>query len=276
MEISLAAETLGHIGSLPITNTLWVVFALSLGLIIVAFFAGRNLRTVPKGLQFWAEVIIGGLYDLIKDITGNEKIAKRFFPFTATVLLFFLFGNMLTFLPGTDAFFWLKDTPAAEHAETTSAYETATETGEAAIPTGETAEATEEPHELHLYRTITTDYNVVLAVTLVSFVMIQFSGIVGSGVFGHIKKFINFSSPINFMVGLLELIGEFSRILSLSFRLFGNMFAKKVLILVILGMLPLLAPVPFNLLGIAVSLIQAFVFMLIVVIQITLSSAHHE
>lgn len=257
MEINLAAETLGHIGSLPITNSLWVVFALTTGLIIVGILAGRNLKTIPAGLQFWAEVIIGGLYDLIKDITGNEKLTKKFFPFAATLLLFFLLGNMLTFLPGTDAFFILQDSPEAV-------------TGEHA------AEVTAEPHNLHLYRTITTDYNVVLAVTLVSFVMIQFAGLTSNGIFGYIKKFINFSSPINFMVGLLELIGEFSRILSLSFRLFGNMFAKKVLILVILGMLPFFGPLPFNLLGIAVSLIQAFVFMLIVVIQIALSAAHHQ
>lgn len=262
MEISLAAETLGHIGSLPITNTLWVVFALTIGLIIVGVLAGRNLKTVPAGLQFWAEVIIGGLYDLIKDITGNEKLTKRFFPFAATLLLFFLLGNMLTFLPGTDALFILQDSPettATEHAATT-----------------ETTEEHAEPHNLHLYRTITTDYNVVLAVTLVSFIMIQIAGFTSNGFLGYVKKFINFSSPINFMVGLLELIGEFSRVLSLSFRLFGNMFAKKVLILVILGMLPFFGPLPFNLLGIAVSLIQAFVFMLIVVIQIALSSAHHE
>ncbi len=274
MEISLSAETLGHIGSFPVTNSLWVVFALTTVLIILAVLAGRNLQTVPKGLQFWAEVIIDGLYNLIKDITGNKKITDRFFPFAATVLLFFLFGNFLTFLPGTDAFFW---TPA-EHTEKTTAVDTEVvqETTVTETTTEETTETETETEHIHLYRTITTDYNVVLAVTLVSFVVIQLSGLFGNGVLGHIKKFINFSSPINFMVGILELIGEFSRVLSLSFRLFGNMFAKKVLILVILGMLPFFGPLPFNLLGIAVSLIQAFVFMLIVVIQIALSSASHS
>ncbi|MFA5995289.1 MAG: FoF1 ATP synthase subunit a [Patescibacteria group bacterium] len=269
MEISLAAETLTHIGSLPITNTLWVSFAISTLLVIVAWRASKNLATIPKGLQFWAESIIEFLYNLILDTTGSEKLTKKYLPFVGTLLLFFLVGNMLTFLPGTDAFFVKapETTQATEHkTETAPENETATESG-----------PKEEAHEnLHLYRTVTTDYNVVLAVTLVSFVMIQLAGIRGNGTLGYIKKFINFSSPINFLVGILELIGEFSRIISLSFRHFGNMFAKKVLVLVILGMVPLLAPVPFSLLGIIVALIQSFVFFLIVVIQITLNSASHS
>ncbi|HLD21792.1 MAG TPA: FoF1 ATP synthase subunit a [Patescibacteria group bacterium] len=237
MEISLAPEILGHIGNFPITNTLWVAFATSSLLIIVSLFATRRLQQVPKGLQFWGETVVEGIYGIVQTITNNEKLTKKFFPFAATLLLFFLVGNMFTFLPGVDAITF---------------------------------------HHHHLYRTITTDYNVIFAITFLSFLFIQISGISGVGIWHYIKKFINFSSPINFFVGILELIGEFARILSLSFRLFGNMFAKKVLALVILMLVPFFVPVAFNMLGLIVAVIQPIVFLFIVMISSTISASHHE
>ncbi|MBI2411126.1 MAG: F0F1 ATP synthase subunit A [Candidatus Kerfeldbacteria bacterium] len=241
-EISIAPEILGHIGALPITNTLWLSLAGSTMLIIIALVTRRSLREVPKGGQVMMEAVIGGAYSFVQSVTQNEKITKRYFPYVMTVFLFFLTCNMFAFIPV------LPVITLSVHG-----------------------------HAIPIFRLPTSDYNLILAVTGLSFLVVQISSFTFKGLGGYLHQFFNFSSPINFFVGILELIGELARVLSLSARLFGNMFAEEVLAVVITLLAPVFAPVPFHILGFAVSIIQPVVFSLLVLIfvKLALTEQHH-
>ena len=113
-----------------------------------------------------------------------------------------------------------------------------------------------------------------LAMALVSVIITQIVGFKTLGV-GYLKKFFNFSNPINFFVGILELISEFAKIISFSFRLFGNVFAGEVLLAVILMLVPYFVPLPFYGLEMFVAVIQAFVFAMLTLVFIKLAMTSH-
>lgn len=129
-------------------------------------------------------------------------------------------------------------------------------------------------HAIHLFRAPTADINTTLALALISMAVIQYHGFksVGSG---YLKKFFDLSSPIAFFVGILELISEFSRLISFTFRLFGNIFAGEVLLLVVAFLVPLALPIPFIGMEIFVGFIQALVFSLLVSVFLNLAASQH-
>jgi len=104
----------------------------------------------------------------------------------------------------------------------------------------------------------------------------NFFGIVILGAFKHAKKFLNFANPIKFFVGILELLSELSRIISFSFRLFGNIFAGEVLLAIMFFLLPYLVPIPFMMLEIFFGMIQAFIFAMLTLVFLAASTAHTE
>jgi F-type H+-transporting ATPase subunit a len=120
-----------------------------------------------------------------------------------------------------------------------------------------------------------TDLNSPLSFAIISVIFIEFWGITGLGLFKYGSKFINFSSPINFFVGFLELIAEFARIISFTFRLFGNMLAGEILLLVMTFLMPFLIALPFYGLETFVGMIQAFVFFMLTVAFGALACAEH-
>jgi F-type H+-transporting ATPase subunit a len=110
-----------------------------------------------------------------------------------------------------------------------------------------------------LFRAPTADLNTTLALAIVAIISVQWAGLKTLGVH-YLSKFINFSSPVNFFVGILEIISEFSRLISFTFRLFGNIFAGEVLLAVVAFLIPAVVPVPFLGMEIFVGFIQALVF----------------
>ncbi|KKP80374.1 MAG: ATP synthase subunit a [Candidatus Moranbacteria bacterium GW2011_GWF2_35_39] len=116
-----------------------------------------------------------------------------------------------------------------------------------------------------------SDYGMVFVLTAISIITIQIVAIIAHGPFGYLGKFINLKSPLAFVLGLMDLIGELSKILSLSFRLFGNIFAGEVLGLVMLFLAPFIVPLPFALLGLITAIIQGFVFSLLTLIFISMA-----
>ena len=125
-----------------------------------------------------------------------------------------------------------------------------------------------------LFRGPTADLNTTIALALISVFMIQFYGFKHLGL-KYLKKFFNFSNPINAFIGILELISEFSRIISFAFRLFGNIFAGEVLLTVISFLIPFIAPLPFLGLEIFVGFIQALVFTMLSLVFISMATSHH-
>lgn len=237
MEISLAAEQIGHIGSLPVTNSMLLSWIASAILIVFALVATRQVRLVPAGVQNFFETIIELLFNLANSVLEDEKQTRKYFPLLATIFIFIITNNWIGLLPGVGTI-GINET---KHGE------------EILVP---------------LLRGGNADLNTTLALAIIAVIAVQVFGVAAIGAVKYAKKFIDFRGPINFFVGILELISEFSKMISFSFRLFGNIFAGEVLLMVVGFLAPLIAPLPFFALELFVGMIQALVFMMLTLVFI--------
>ena len=233
--ISITAETIGHIAGLPITNTLLASWLAMLVLIIIAFIFSKTLKEIPGKFQNAVEAVVEAVLDFMATIAGSRQIATRFFPVVATIFLFVLVSNWMGILPGFGSIGLLQN-----HA-------------------GET-------EFIPLLRSANADLAMTLALALIVVIMSQIVGIISIGAKHHFGKFISLKSPVAFFVGLLETISEFAKILSFSFRLFGNVFAGEVLLIIIVFLVPYIVPAPFLALELFVGLIQALIFAVLTMI----------
>jgi F-type H+-transporting ATPase subunit a len=126
-----------------------------------------------------------------------------------------------------------------------------------------------------LFRGINTDLNTPLAIAIISFIAVETWGIRSLGLLTYGKKFINLRGPIDAFVGILELISELVRLVSFTFRLFGNMFAGEVVILMFTFLTPLLVTLPFYGLELFVGVIQAFIFAMLTLVFAVMAVSHH-
>lgn len=241
MEVSIAAESLFHIGGFPVTNTLIMTLIVSVLVMSLAFVLRGRLKQVPRGLQNVVEILIESLFNLTVDVTQDKKLAYTVFPLIATIFLFVLFSNWLGLLPGMGTV-GLRE-------------------GHSFIP---------------FIRSASADLNTTIALSIISVFSVQFIGIATIGVVKYGKKF--FVSPfhkpyvIGSFVGLLELMGEVTRLLSFSFRLFGNIFAGEVLLMVMIHLMPYILPVPFLFLELFVGVVQAFVFAVLTLVFLKMAT----
>ena len=241
MEISLAAE---KIPGLPITNAFLTGIVASLAIIAIIGWLTRSIRRVPRKRQNFAEWMVEGFLGLVENITGNRQKALKLLPLGLTFLIFILVNNWLGLLPGVGSI-GFREVIADK---------------ETFVP---------------LFRSSNADLNTTLALALVSVAAIQYFG-VGELGFKYFKKFLNFSNPIYFGIGILEAISEAAKVISFSFRLFGNIFAGEVLIAVITGLVPFIAPLPFYGLEIFVGLIQALVFTILSLVFFHVAMEQHS
>lgn len=235
VHISLIAETLGHVGSFPITNTLIMSLVSTAVLMVAAVVLSRRIRAVPRGLQNLAEVLIDGALGMMDSVTGDRKQSLRFFPLVFTFFIFILLSNWLGLLPGVGPI---------------------------------SLKVVEDGHEIvaPLFRSTNADLNVTLALAIVSVIATQAFGIITISAAKYFKRFINFRNPIFTFVGLIELLSELAKFVSFSFRLFGNVFAGEVLLVVIAFLIPVFVPLPFLFLEVFVGLIQAFIFAILTLV----------
>jgi len=241
MEISLAAETIGHIGKFAVTNAMLTSWIGAVILIFISLLATRKMKMIPSGWQNTYETVIEFLLNTANGVIGDMRATKKYFPLVATLFLFIISNNWLGLVPGVG---------------TIGLHE-----GEKFIP---------------IFRSGNADLNMTLALAVTTVFAVQIFGIAAIGIFKYGKKFLNFSSPIVFIVGILELIGEVSRIISFSFRLFGNIFAGEVLLTVIAFIVPFIAPLPFYGLELFVGFIQALVFTMLALVFIKSAITDHE
>ncbi len=206
--------------------------------------------------------VILQMYNFFKPVLGH--LQNSVFPLMMSFFLFILIANWMGLLPGFGSIVIHKNEAAIEKHVAVEDLEN--------IPSKE-AEHKEAPTPL--FRGATADLNMTLALAISAFVLIQFFGFKELGL-GYLKKFFNFLNPINFFIGILELISEFSKILSFAFRLFGNIFAGEVLLTVIAFLIPVLASFPFMMLEIFVGLVQALVFALLTAVFIQSATAKHH
>lgn len=246
LHISVAPETIAQIGSFKITNSLLTGLVVMTFLIIVALRArSGSTREKKSYLYIGVEMIIEKAYLFFKNIAG-EKV-DAIFPFLMTFFLFIIFGNWIGLLPGIGSIGFWEDMGHDE----------------VFVP---------------LFRGPNADLNTTFALALISVGFTQYLSIKALGFKTYFSKFINITNPIKFFVGILELISEFAKILSFSFRLFGNIFAGEVLIVVMTFIVPLalkfFVPVPFFALEVFVGFIQALVFTMLTTIFIVIATEH--
>ncbi len=274
--IQLPPEVVGKIGSFAITNTMVAmviadIIVLVIALIVRRVFSGGEL--IPRGLAGAIEAFMEIIYNLTESTAG--KWTKTIFPFFATITLFVLIVNWMELIPGVDSIGIIEHATGEGHA-----IEQVT-TGISTL-----VDAPGEYTLVPFVRVLSTDLNFTLALALIAMTMVQVIGVRSQGL-RYFTKFFNvsgiFKRPIfgviDFAVGLLELISEFSKIISFSFRLFGNIFAGSVLLFVIGTLIPTFAQSGFLLLEFFVGVIQAVVFGMLTMVfmaQATQGHGGHE
>jgi F-type H+-transporting ATPase subunit a len=247
--ISLAAEPLFFWGSVPITNTLVLSLLISTGLILFAIFFRPFIKKIPGKIQNIVEMIFGGAIDFMESITQDRQQAYAFFPIVFTIFLFVILANWIELVPGLGS-------------------------------VGIWEELHGKIELIPFVRSASADMNVTLAIAIIAMASVQIYGIISLGISEYAGKFFvsPFKQPyfIGTFVGLLEVISEFAKVISFSFRLFGNIFAGEVLLLVVGFLVPYIIPLPFLLMEIFVGFVQALVFsMLTLVFLKNAVTSHH-
>lgn len=270
MEISLAAEKLFQIGNFPITNSLLTAWGVMSFLIILGIVVGKKVKEIPAGFINFVEWVIEGLFGLFDSVTQDRKLTKKFFPIVATIFIFVIVSNWTEILPGVGSVGLKHNKEVVQEKEERGFVSKA----EAKAEKNEKKET--KPEIIPIFRAPSSDLNFTLGLAIISVGATQIFGILSSGFFRYIKKFINFRGPINFFVGILELVSEFAKVISFSLRLFGNIFAGEVLLFVIAFLVPLFAPVPFYFLEIFVGFVQALIFSMLTLVFLTIAAKAGE
>ena len=280
-EVSIAAEKIFTLFNwFPVTNTLftcWVVMAI---LIILAILGGRKIKEVPSGLQNIMESFIGGLEKVMESIVGSVTHAKEFFGIVATIFIFVLCSNWIGLIPGVGSigFFEKEEIAATETVTETPVMdeENNAEPAAAELSEGLAEKDAEANHEKFtpLFRASSSDLSFTIAIAIWAVIYVQYIGLKHLKL-SYLKKFFNFKNPIHTFVGLLEIISEFAKMVSFSFRLFGNVFAGEVLLVVMTFLVPYIVPVPFYGLEVFVGAVQAGVFAALTLVFLKSSLAHH-
>jgi len=290
-----------NIVGVQVTNSFVTALLVDIILVILAILGTRKMRLVPTGLQNLLEWAVEGLHNLTHSVAG-PKWAPRFFAIVATIFFYVLVSNWFGLIPGLAAVGVCEEHHVEEGAEHTAVPGLAAPLidhpeGEPRPPLGCRSGEVIVP----LFRSPSTDLNNNLALALTSVFMTQVFGVMALGI-GYFSKFFNVKGMliafradahgqrrgcagmagvflfgfISFFVSILELISEFAKIISFSFRLFGNIFAGEVMLLVLASLLPLVLTIPFLGLEVFVGLIQAFIFYILTLAFFTIATISHE
>jgi len=259
---ALPAETIFHLFGFPITNSIIAAWLSIIVLVGLSYAATRRMKLIPVRLQNFLEFAINALLDFCISVAG-EKNGRRFFPIIATIFLFVIANAWLSLLPGFGSILVISSE------------------GEAS----------------HLLRGANTDINMPLALALISFVVVEYFGLRSLGL-RYLGKFVNvgqffrsigqlfrgrlkaglgglFNGLIDIFVGVLETLSELIRIVSFTFRLFGNMTAGEILLLITAFLIPWIFALPFYGLELLVGFVQALIFGGLTLVFLTIAVTHH-
>ena len=295
MNVTLAAENIFAIGGFQVTNALFSAVLITIFLIISLVMITRGLRYEnPTKGQLVLEMLVNLLYNIVKDILGEVQSKKIFgFLFTFAVMIFVSnwFG-LIPLVPST--VIRERETHVVESSQANNEVIVASESPIAAEATSETVKADPIPtfgdclknkncyltvrgievfegHSKHIFRAPTSDLSFTIALAVISLVVTNILGYMALKK-DYFKKFFDFSNPLNTFIGLVELLSEVSKLLSFSFRLFGNIFAGEMLLVVITGITYGIMTLPFLGLELFVGVIQAFVFFMLTTVFISVAT----
>src|SRR3989344_331892 len=232
-EISIKAEHLFDLWHIPVTNSMLLAFISMAVLILLGLAIRYKINIIPGKLQSLFEMLIEQIMQLMDSVFGDRRISERYFPVVATVFLFILFSNWLGLLPIV---------------------------GPITL------------HHVPFLRAPSADLNFTMALAVVAVVAVNFFSITALGLRKFIGRFIHPRDPIMTSVGVLEIVSEFVKIVSFSFRLFGNVFAGEVLLLIVGFLVPLFIPLPFLFLEVFVGFMQAFIFGMLTMVFLAMST----
>jgi len=238
IKVALKPYIVGEWFGIPITATLITTWLTMAVLIVAVWFISRKPTLIPSKAQSMLEMMVGGVYDYMSDVLESKKLARMYFPVVMTIFIFVLALNWIGLLPGVTAIGFNHD-----------------------------------GHFTPLLYPAATDLNITIAFAIIAFLTIEVAGVVALGLWKYGGKFINFSSPLAFIIGIIELISELARLISFSFRLFGNIFAGKTLLVVIIFFVPYIVPVPLYGFELFVGFIQAFIFAILTLFFIKIAVA---
>ncbi len=267
--IQIQPEVIFNIGPLPVTNTLLGTWISIIALLLIFFFGTRKRALIPSGIQNVVEWIVEYLLNLTESVSGKVK-AKKFFPLVATFFIFILFCNLLDVFPGVD-------TIGTVNLE-------ALKLAHLSPPTSIFLFGDYSNKLVPWVRPGTSDLNLTLAMALVSVIVTQIFGFYTLGAKEHLSKYFNFKAlfthgvqgPIEFFVGLIELVTELSRILSFSFRLFGNIFAGSAVLSLFALLVPFFGEAIFIPLELFVAFVQALIFALLTLVFLEIATTSPE
>ena len=266
--IQIPPEVIFYLGPLPVTNALLGTWISTIALLLVFYFGTRRRDLIPSGMQNAVEWIIEYLLNLTEGVAGKVK-ARKFFPLVATFFIFILFCNLLDIFPGVD-------TIGTVNLE-------ALRLSRLSPPTTIFLLGQYSDKLTPWVRPGTSDLNLTLALALVSVIVTQVLGFMALGAKQQLSKYFNFKAlrhgfqgPIEFFVGLIELVTELSRILSFSFRLFGNIFAGSAVLAVFAWLLPFVSDAIFIPLELFVGFVQALIFALLTLVFLEIGTTSHE
>ena len=261
-ETTLFAEPVFHFKDFTITNALFTSWIAVIVIVILSFVLRSKLKEVPGKIQNLFEIIIEGALSLCDQVTNDRALSMKIFPIAISVFFFILVNNWFGILP-------LGGFGLIEKGEN----------GLAFIP---------------FLRGGTADINTTIALAILAVFGANLFGIFSIGIWKTLNKYVNLKvigqigkkigkdptvvivAPITFFVGLIEIVGEFAKIASLSFRLFGNVFAGEVLLVSMAALVGYVVPIPFLFLEILVGVIQALIFSILLVVYFTIASTDHD
>ncbi len=264
-ESTLFAEPIFHIGNFTVTNSLinsWITVVI---IIILAIAVRLKLSTIPKGIQNYAETILEEVFNLADSVTGSRQKTLKFLPLVFPLFVFILINNWLGLVPGVSSIGMV----TSEH-------------GQAVF--------------IPFLRGATADLNTTLALAIMAVFFTHIFGVTLVSAWSHLNRFIGinlfleiprkiikekdytvlFVNPIKFFVGIIEIVGELAKVASLSFRLFGNIFAGEVLLGAMAAIFAFVLPVPFMFLEIIVGIIQALIFAMLTLVFLTIMTTSHD
>ncbi len=243
-KISIKAEPIFNLFGFYFTNSLLTSVIVSILFLSVGIYYNKQATASKKsGFFYFLQFVFQSIYSLFKSVLSDN--IGVFFPLMLSFFLYIMLHNWFGLLPGI---------------------------GSILIKVSEGHEQTFVP----ILRGNNADLNTTLALALISVGLIQFFSIKYIGIKAYLKKFFNFSNPINFFVGILDIVSEISKVISFAFRLFGNIFAGEVLLTIVAFLIPVLASFPFIVLELFVGFVQALVFSMLTAVFLSGAIQKHH
>jgi len=250
--ISIEPEIIFKLFGFNIANSTLLILLIFSLILFFSIFTVKKFKLNPTSVQVISELVYEKLMDFIKELTNRHPHSEKIFPIIASILIYFVISNIITIIPGLSNITY---------------------------------------NEMSIFRTPTSDINTVIGVAFAAVVVINLVAIKEEGFFSFMGNFFKFKevflgfkksfgdgllAMIDFFVGLLDIIGEFAKIASLSFRLFGNVFAGEILAMIILGSFVYVLPAIWSMYSGFVGILQGVVFASLVAVYYGLSVKPRE